>query len=87
MWVNATALRKRFVAKKKKIYKLNQEAVKYCFKEGYKIYPVTSDNVSYRVEVSKAHQIATIKDIYYQKDINQAIADTYEMIYTKRKAE
>jgi len=65
--------------------RLNQEALKYCFKEGYKIYPVTSDNVNYQIEISKAHQRALLTDTYTSKTIHQAIADTYDRVYSKRK--
>lgn len=65
--------------------KLNLEALKYCFKEGYKIYPVTSDNVNYQIEISKAHQRALLTDIYTSKTIHQAIANTYDRIYSKHK--
>lgn len=64
---------------------LSQEALKYCFKEGYKIYPVTSDNVNYQVEISKAHQRALLTEVYTSNTIHQAIADTYDRIYSKRK--
>lgn len=73
------------MAKKKKIYNLNQEAVKYCFREGYKIYPITEDNVNYRIEISKAHQKAILEEVYSQKDIHQAISDVYQRYYDKRK--
>ncbi len=73
------------MAKKKRIYQLNQEAVKYCFKEGYKIYPITKDNVSYQIEISKAHQKAVLSEVYNDKDIHQAIADVYQRYYDKRK--
>ena len=76
------------MARKKKdspFVTLNREALKYCFKEGYKIYPVTSDNVNYQIEISKAHQRALLTDVYTSKTIHQAIADTYDRVYSKRK--
>jgi len=73
------------MAKKRKIYSLNQEAVKYCFDKGYKIYPITNDNVTYRIEMTLGNQKATLTDVYNQKDIHQAIADVYQKCYDKRK--
>lgn len=64
---------------------LSQEAIKWCFKEGYKIYPVTKDNVVYQVEVCKAHQKALLTETHTKKSIHQAVADVYLMLYNKRK--
>ena len=62
---------------------LNQEALKYCFKEGYKIYPITDNNVHYRIEVSRGKDRAIFNQVYNQKKIHQAIADVYLKIYNK----
>ena len=71
------------MAKKNKL--ISQEAIKWCFKEGYKIYPVTKDNLTYQVEVRKAHQTALLTDTYTPRTIDQAISDTYMMLYNKWK--
>jgi 2-phospho-L-lactate transferase/gluconeogenesis factor (CofD/UPF0052 family) len=62
---------------------LNQEALKYCFKEGYKIYPTTDDNATYKIEVTRGNDRAIFNQVYNQKDIHQAIADVYLKIYNK----
>lgn len=73
--------------KKRSLFvRLNQEALKYCFNEGYKIYPVTSDNVNYQVKVSKAHQRVLLAETYDGNKIHQAIADTYQRIYDKHNS-
>jgi len=70
---------------KKKSSILSQEAIKWCFKEGYRIYPVTKDNITYQVEVCKAHQKALLTETHSKKSINKAVADTYNLLYSKRK--
>jgi 2-phospho-L-lactate transferase/gluconeogenesis factor (CofD/UPF0052 family) len=62
---------------------LDQEALKYCFREGYKIYPITDDNTTYRVEVTRGNDRAIFKQVYNQRTIHQAIADVYLKIYNK----
>lgn len=63
--------------------KLNQEALKYCFKEGYKIYPITDDNATYKIEVIRGNDRAIFNQVYNQKEIHQAIADVYLKIYNR----
>lgn len=60
-------------------------AVDFCFKNGYKIYPVTEDNNYYKVcvEINKKQHI--FKNVYYKTKIDKAIEDTYFKIY-KQKA-
>ena len=71
--------------RKSPIVLLDQDALKYCFKEGYKIYPVTKDNVTYHVEMTLGHQKATLAEAYSMTSIHKGIADTYLRIYNKRK--
>jgi len=72
--------------KKKKVNKiLNQEAVRYAFSEGYRIYPVTKDNVVYQIEVSKAHQKALLTKLYNKNNVHDGIIACYDMVFEKRK--
>lgn len=71
---------------KKKIVKqvlVNQDAMKYCFRNGYKIYPITTDNASYRIQVTKGNQIFTFEDMYNKNTIHKGISDVYDKIYNK----
>jgi hypothetical protein len=63
---------------------LSQEIIKWCFSEGYKIYPVTKDNQTYQVEVSKAHQIALLDETHTKRTIHQAVKDVYIKLYNKQ---
>lgn len=63
--------------------RLDQDALKYCFKEGYKIYPITDDNATYRIEVKRGKDRAIFNQVYNQKEIHQAIADVYLKIYNR----
>lgn len=56
-------------------------------KQGYKIYPVTKDNVTYQIEMSKANQKALLVDVYSKKTIDKAINDLYFKIYDKQKVD
>ena len=62
---------------------LNQEAFIFCFKEGYKIYPITEDNANYQIEVKRGKDRAIFKEVYNSKNIHQAIADVYLKIYNR----
>lgn len=65
---------------------LNQEAIKFCFREGYIIYPITKDGVNFQIQMNLAHQTAIIEDVHTSTTIHQAICDLYEKIYlSKRK--
>ena len=76
---------KKKLAKKKVNKILNQEAVRYAFKEGYRIYPVTKDNVNYQIEVSKAHQKALLTKFYNKNNIHDGVIACYDMVFEKRK--
>ncbi len=71
---------------KKRIVKqvlVNQDAMKFCFRNGYKIYPITTDNAVYKIQVTKGRQIFTFEDRYNNKTIHQGISDVYDKIYNK----
>jgi hypothetical protein len=64
---------------------LDYEALKFCHKKGYKVYPVTDDNIHYQVEVTLGTKKGRYKDIYTSVTIHKALAETYTKIYNKRK--
>ena len=68
----------------KKPFTTNYDAIRYCFKEGYKIYPFTTDNVVYFVSMEKGHQKATLTERYTMKDIDFGINEIYNKLYDKR---
>lgn len=65
--------------------KLNQDALRFCHKEGYKIYPVTSDGVRFQVEMTLANQKATMEEVYTATTIHQAVCDLFEKIYNSKR--
>ena len=68
----------------KKPFITNYDAIRYCFKEGYKIYPSTTDNAVYFVTMEKGHQKATLTERYTLKDIDFGINEIYNKLYDKR---
>ena len=64
--------------------KLDYDALKFCHKEGYKIYPVTKDGVNFQIEMTLAHQKATLEEVYTQTAIHQALCDLYLKIYKSK---
>lgn len=65
---------------------LSQEIIKWCFSEGYKIYPVTKDNQTYQVEVCKAHQKALLTETHSKRTIHKAVEDVYIKLYNKQNS-
>ena len=66
-----------------KYVELNQEAVKYCFKQDYKIYPITTDNTNYKVQVEKDGHKRLFDEKYNPETIHKGVADMYNRIYNK----
>lgn len=63
---------------------LNTDIYVWCIRNGYRIYPITKDNVKFQVAVSKAHQNALLSTIYNEKTIHSGIIDCYNSIYNKQ---
>jgi hypothetical protein len=68
----------------KKPFTTNYDAIRYCFKEGYVIYPFTTDNVVYFIHMEKGHQKAALTERYTMKDIDFGINEIYNKLYDKR---
>lgn len=63
---------------------INQEAVKFCFKNGYKIYPVI-DKFVYYVMVEYGSKRKRYHVTYTKTTIHKGIEDMYHLIYEKQK--
>jgi len=70
----------------KKNSMLSQDIIKWCFKEGYRIYPITKDNLTYQVEVCKAHQKALLTETHSKRTIHKAVEDVYIKLYNKQNS-
>ena len=68
----------------RKIKVLNPDAVQWCIANDFYIYPVTKDNQTYQVEVSKAHQSALLDEAHTKRTIHQAVRDVYIKLYNKQ---
>ena len=62
---------------------INVDALKWCFDNDYKIYPVTEDNQNYRLVVERGAQRKMGKRIYNWRQIDQAVWDLMEYLYNK----
>jgi|TARA_R110002020_G_scaffold48945_1_gene139785 hypothetical protein len=62
----------------------NLEAQSYCFKKGYKIYPIPEGS-EYRIEIDYKGQKKLGEKLYSKKEWYDAIWDLYEKIYAKAK--
>jgi hypothetical protein len=63
---------------------LNQDAVVFCFRNGYKIYPVIDKGV-YNVMVEYGSKRKKYHINYSQSSIHDGIIDMYDLIYEKQK--
>jgi len=70
--------------RKKNDFDERQEAVVWCIKNDYKIYPVTTDNSTYQVCVTRGSDKAIIKTIYKRSNIDKAISDVCVKIYRQK---
>lgn len=67
--------------KQKPIVILNQEAVVYAFRNDFKVFPVVKSDGSLRIIIEKGVRSLETHEVYSQKTIHQAIANTYNKIY------
>ena len=63
---------------------LDQEAVKFCFRNGYKIYPIHKDYNMY-VMVEYGNKRKAFHVPYTPKTIHDGVIDMYHLIYDKQK--
>lgn len=71
--------------KNRKSFTTNQEAIKFVFREGYKIFPITDDNQTYKIRMIKGHQQATLEETYTSRDIDWGISEIYRKLYERQK--
>lgn len=73
-------------AKNNSFIRMNQEAMLYCFRNNFKVYPRKNKDGTYNISVEKGDKVLVSDSIYNEKDLQQAIWDTFEKIYAKQKA-
>jgi len=61
------------------------EAQSYCFKKGYKIYPVP-EGLNYRIEIEYKGQTKLGEKLYSKTEWYDAIWELYDRIYATKKA-
>jgi len=66
--------------RKKPLVRLDQEAVKFVFKNDFIVYPLLVGSV-YQIIIQKGTKEVKSKETYSPTNIHQAIADTYSRIY------
>lgn len=64
---------------------LSVTAQVFCIREGYKVYPVTSNNIKYKVVIEKEKQTRELKEEYDIRTIHSGLVDTCLKIYNKYK--
>jgi hypothetical protein len=71
--------------KKSSIVKIaNQDAIVFCHRNGYKIYPVIVNGI-YNVMVEIGSKRKKYHVNYSQSSIHDGIIDMYDLIYEKQK--
>lgn len=68
----------------KKSFATNQEHIKFVFREGYKIFPITDDNKTYKIRMIRGHQQATLDETYTYRDIDWGISELYRKLYERQ---
>jgi hypothetical protein len=61
----------------------DEDSVVWCITNGYKIYPITTDNTSYRVCVEYKEPYV-FDDVYNKTTIHKAISDMYIRVYKQK---
>jgi len=68
---------------------LSVRAQVFCIREGYKVYPVTSNNIKYKIvaekETSGRNQVKEFTEEYDIRTIHSGLVDTCLKIYNKYK--
>lgn len=61
--------------------------LRFCFKKGYRIYPVTKNNLQYKIAIELGVKKAILSTEWEKKYVTYAISDAYKMIYDKHNKE
>ena len=76
---------------KKKVHKIDysvyQRNIRFAFKKGYRIYPVTKNNVMYQVAIELGTKKAILSTEWQKKNMHYAVAEALQMIYNKHNTE
>jgi len=70
--------------KKRIVVKTNHEAQRWCFNNGYKIYPVVCDG-GQKIEVRLGNKVTRSQGVFNQSEIHQKIWDTYKYYWEQGK--
>ena len=72
---------------KKEQYSINWADVEkhrlWCFRKGYKIYPITKDNQNYKIAIELGVKKAVLSTEWQKKYMHYAVADAYKIVYEK----
>ena len=76
---------------KKKTYKIDwkdyHRNIRFVMHKGYRIYPVTKNNVVFQVAIELGVKKAVLSTEWQKKHVDYAIADAYKMLYDKHNTE
>jgi hypothetical protein len=75
------------MARKKLVKKAvipNQEAIIYAHRQGYKIYPTTNDNETYKIVMELGHQKAILEEVYTKRDVDWGLQEIYNRVYERQ---
>jgi len=62
----------------------NQEAIIYAHRQGYKIYPTTSNNETYKIVMELGHQRAILEEVYTKRDVDWGLQEVYNRVYERQ---
>ena len=62
----------------------NQEAIHYVFTQGYKIYPTTQNNETFKIVMELGHQRAVLDEVYTRKDIDWGINEIVNRLFERQ---
>lgn len=66
--------------------KFNEEALVYCFRNGYRFYPITKDNVNYKIVVEKGLKRKETEIYYRHSEISEVIYGFMNKLLERSKA-
>ena len=58
----------------------------WCFRKGYRIYPVTKNNLQYQIAIELGVKKAILSTEWDKKYVDYAICDAYKIVYEKHNS-
>ncbi len=64
-----------------------KQYVHWCINKGYRIFPITKNNVMYQITIELGVKSATLSTEWKKADVHFAVYEAYKLVYEKHNSQ